>query len=111
MKRQSSLALKTSDSELSGTHVRKNFEGCEGKLGKREGGGKLTRKVPRLAFVKVDFRNGMNGKAAVDHLLGEVVADQLLVRGVEPEAWRQEWLRLLVLILPLRRLKTCSCHG
>lgn len=59
----------------------------------------LTRKVPWLAFVEIHLRNGVHGEAAVHDLLGEVVADELLVCGVETEAGRQEWLSLLVLIL------------
>lgn len=49
---------------------------------------RLTRQVPGLAFVEVDFGNGMDSEAAVNNLLGEVVGHKLLVRGVKPEARR-----------------------
>jgi len=49
---------------------------------------RLTRQVPGLAFVEVDFGNGMDSEAAVNNLLGEVVGHKLLVRGVKAEARR-----------------------
>ena len=49
---------------------------------------RLTRQVPGLAFVEVDFGNGMDSEAAVNNLIGEVVGHKLLVRGVKPEARR-----------------------
>lgn len=48
-----------------------------------------TRKVPRLAFVEAHFSNRVHCEAAVDHLLGQVVAHQLLISGVEPKPRRQ----------------------
>ena len=49
---------------------------------------RLTRQVPGLAVVEVDFGNGMDSEAAVNNLIGEVVGHKLLVRGVKPEARR-----------------------
>lgn len=64
-------------------------------------GRRVTRQVPGLAFVEVDFGNGMDSEAAVDNLLGKVVGDELLVRGVEAEAGRQPWLptRTMMIVL------------
>ena len=78
------------------------------RLGTRGSGGFLTRKVPGLAFVEVYFEDGVDDKVAVQDLLGEVVADELLVGGVETEAGRQEWLPLLVVSILRRRHEFAS---
>ena len=53
------------------------------------GCGWLTWKLPRLARVQVDLDQRPLRGALVGRLLVEVVADQLLVAGVEPEPRRQ----------------------
>ncbi len=49
---------------------------------KREG---VTCEVPRLAFVDVDLRDGIDSEGFAANLALEVVYDQLLICGVEPE--------------------------
>jgi hypothetical protein len=52
----------------------------------------LTWEVPWLALVEVDVGDGARGEAQVGDLAGEVVGDELLVRRVEAEPWRQPLL-------------------
>jgi hypothetical protein len=52
----------------------------------------LTWEVPWLALVEVDVGDGARGEGEVGHLAGEVVGDELLVRRVEPEPWREPLL-------------------
>lgn len=64
----------------------------------------LAREVPGLAFVEVYFGYGMHGKTAVAYFLGQVVADKLLVRGVEAKAGRQPGL------ITASSSSSCCCY-
>jgi hypothetical protein len=67
-----------------------------------------TREVPGLAFVEVHFANGAHFEADVADLAGQVVADELLVRGVEAEARRE--LHAAILLHPHASLAH-ACHA
>lgn len=49
----------------------------------------MTRQLPRLAFVEINFSNGASGEGAVNNFLEKVVCDELLVCWVESEARRE----------------------
>ncbi|CAA7405430.1 unnamed protein product [Spirodela intermedia] len=62
-------------------------------FGERRAEGRLTGEIPRLALVEVNVNHHRKAPAAaVGSLGGEVVADELLISGVEPESWRQPLL-------------------
>ncbi|KAL6196738.1 hypothetical protein ACLB2K_032352 [Fragaria x ananassa] len=44
---------------------------------------KLTRNVPRLTLVEVDFDH--ESGVGVNHLLHQIITDQLFISGMEPE--------------------------
>ncbi len=49
----------------------------------------LAKEVPGFIFVEVYFGYGMHDEAIVAYFLGQVVADNLLNRGVEAKTKRQ----------------------
>jgi hypothetical protein len=60
-----------------------------------------TLEIPWLDPVEINLPDDVEVDLLGCHLPGEVVADELLLRGMEPEPWRHAWSLLL-------RIHCCS---
>lgn len=72
----------------------------------------ITRELPGLALVEVDFGNGATSEIGVHDLLEEVVGDEFLVGRVEAEPRRQLGVVVMTNIVLIKMAtKVHEVHG